>query len=134
MRFNKSIRGKALAVCLLASSLVAYSANEISTLQASMQAQQDNTVKISGTVLDENNSPAVGAFVTEDGTTNGTSTDFDGKWTLVVKKGATISVSFMGYLSETATVYGPGTFNFVLKPDNEFLEESVVIGYGSVKK
>ena len=97
MHFNKSIRGKALAVCLMASSLVAYSANEISPLQASMQEQQDNTVKISGQVLDENNSPAVGAFVVEDGTANGTSTDFDGKWTLVVKKGATVSVSFMGY-------------------------------------
>ena len=134
MHFNKSIRGKALAVCLMASSLVAYSANEISPLQASMQEQQDNTVKISGQVLDENNSPAVGAFVVEDGTANGTSTDFDGKWTLVVKKGATVSVSFMGYLSETVTVNGPGTFNFVLKPDNEFLNESVVIGYGSIKK
>ena len=136
MRFNKSIRGKALAVCLLASSLsyVAIAANESAYSPSALQARQVGNVKVSGQVFDENNVPVAGAFVVEVGTANGTSTDAEGKFTLVVKNGSSVNVSYLGYVSETVTVNGPSSFSIVLKPDDEYLNESVVIGYGSVKR
>ncbi|MCR5520093.1 MAG: TonB-dependent receptor [Bacteroidales bacterium] len=114
-------------------SLAANSATISSTAQPVL-AQQGDIVKVSGQVLDENSVPVVGAYVTEVGTANGTTTDANGKWALTATVGSTLEVSFLGYVTETVTVNGAGNITLVLKQDNEFLNESVVIGYGSVKK
>ncbi|MBO4923426.1 MAG: carboxypeptidase-like regulatory domain-containing protein, partial [Bacteroidales bacterium] len=90
---------------------------------------------ISGTVLDGSGQPVIGATVMVVGnSTLGTVTDADGRFSLSVPAGATISVSCIGYATQTAAVGSQSVFNFVLEEDNEFLEETVVIGYGVQKK
>ena len=94
---------------------------------------QDITLK--GTVLDENNLPLIGAGVMEVGTSNGEVTDMDGKFTIwLAKKGAKISVSYIGYKSQEFTYSGQDNITIRLQPDTELLEETVVVGYGVMKK
>ena len=91
------------------------------------------TVKISGTVSDATG-PLVGASVIESGTQNGAITDLDGNFTLLVKQGASIEVSSIGYLTQVLPVGSQKVFNVVLEEDTELLEEVVVVGYGTQKK
>ena len=86
-----------------------------------------------GTVTDAANGEAIiGASVLEIGTTNGTITDFDGNFTLMVKPGAKLAISYMGYKTQELTA----AQNMVVRlgEDSELLEEVVVVGYGVVKK
>ena len=90
---------------------------------------------ISGTVVDNEAEPVIGASVVIDGTTNGTSTDLDGKFQLSnVSGSATLKVSYIGYVTQTIAVGNQTNFNITLVEDSQALEEVVVIGYGSVKK
>lgn len=99
-------------------------------LSISMMAQK---VPVSGTVSDQTG-PVVGASVIEKGTTNGTMTDNDGHFTLTVSKGAVIEISSIGYKTQEITVGAQTNFTVTLSEDNEFLDEVVVVGYGSMKK
>ena len=93
------------------------------------------TRSISGTVVDSQNVPVIGASVIVVGNnTMGTVTDLDGKFTLNVPAGSSISVSFIGYETQVVAVGNQSVFNIVLAEDTEFLEETVVIGYGVQKK
>jgi len=78
--------------------------------------------------------PVIGASVVEKGTTNGTVTDFDGNFTLNVKPGATIVVSFIGFETQEIKVGNQDNFQITMKDDNAVLEEVVVVGYGVQKK
>lgn len=99
-------------------------------LSISMMAQK---VPVSGTVSDQTG-PVIGASVIEKGTTNGTMTDNDGHFTLTVSKGAVIEISSIGYKTQEITVGAQTNFTVTLSEDNEFLDEVVVVGYGSMKK
>lgn len=99
-------------------------------LSISMMAQK---VPVSGTVSDQTG-PVIGASVIEKGTTNGTMTDNDGHFTLMVSKGAVIEISSIGYKTQEITVGAQTNFTVTLSEDNEFLDEVVVVGYGSMKK
>lgn len=99
-------------------------------LSISMMAQK---VPVSGTVSDQTG-PVIGASVIEKGTTNGTMTDNDGHFTLTVSKGAVIEISSIGYRTQEITVGAQTNFTVTLSEDNEFLDEVVVVGYGSMKK
>lgn len=99
-------------------------------LSISMMAQK---VPVSGTVSDQTG-PVIGASVIEKGTTNGTMTDNDGHFTLTVSKGAVIEISSIGWLTQEITVGAQTNFTVTLSEDNEFLDEVVVVGYGSMKK
>ena len=99
-------------------------------LSISMVAQK---VPVSGTVSDQTG-PVIGASVIEKGTTNGTMTDNDGHFTLTVGKGAVIEISSIGYKTQEITVGAQTNFTVTLSEDNEFLDEVVVVGYGSMKK
>lgn len=66
--------------------------------------------------------------------TNGTMTDNDGHFTLTVSKGAVIEISSIGYKTQEITVGAQTNFTVTLSEDNEFLDEVVVVGYGSMKK
>ena len=97
-----------------------------------IQAQTNN---ISGTVIDaKTNEPVVGAALMVKGTTRGTQSDADGKYTLAAAKGQTIICQFFGYKT-IETVVGVGSvINFSLEEDTQTLEQSVVVGYGTLKK
>ena len=88
---------------------------------------------VQGTVIDAaNGEPIIGASVLEIGTTNGTITDFDGNFTLTVKQGAKLSISYMGY--KTQELDAKPNMSVKLGEDSELLDEVVVVGYGVVKK
>ncbi|MCQ2238567.1 MAG: TonB-dependent receptor [Bacteroidaceae bacterium] len=85
-----------------------------------------------GTVIDATGEPIIGASVLEKGTTNGTITDFDGNFTLSVKNGATLVISYVGYV--TQEVQASGNMNITLAEDSDVLDEVIVVGYGVQKK
>ena len=86
-------------------------------------------------MVDTNGQPVIGAAVTVVGNaTIGAATDLDGAFSLSVPAGATISVESIGYKGQTLRVGDQSVFNIVLEEDNEMLEETVVIGYGTQKK
>ena len=88
---------------------------------------------VQGTVVDAaNGEPVIGASILEIGTTNGTITDFDGNFSLTVKQGAKLSISYMGY--KTQELAAAPNMSVKLGEDSELLEEVVVVGYGVVKK
>ncbi len=90
-------------------------------------------VKVSGTVSD-NAGPVIGASILVKGTSEGTITDVDGKYSISVPTNATLVVSFIGYQTEEIAVGGRSVVNVTLKEDSELLAESVVLGYGVATK
>jgi len=88
--------------------------------------------KVSGTVLDAAGEPLIGVSVLEAGTTNGVVTDFDGKFTLTVKQGAKLTISYVGYTSQTVAAQNGMTVT--LEEDNQVLNEVVVVGYGTMRR
>ncbi|MBR4408111.1 MAG: SusC/RagA family TonB-linked outer membrane protein, partial [Bacteroidales bacterium] len=93
------------------------------------------TVTVSGTITDENGLPLPGASVFEVGnSSNGIVTSLDGNYSIVAPADASLEFSFIGYLTQTEKISGRNTINISLLPDNEELEATVVVGYGTTKK
>jgi len=90
-------------------------------------------MKVSGTVADSNG-PVVGAVVQVKGTTNGTVTGNDGKFSINADANAILEVSCLGYMSFEEAVKGRSVINLTLQEDRESLDEVIVVGYGSVTK
>ena len=95
---------------------------------------QQNTRQITGTVIDATGMPIIGANVMVKGTTNGTITDIDGKFTLEVAKDAILQVSYIGYMNQEIPVGNKSVLSISLQEDTQKLDEVVVIGYGTMKK
>lgn len=93
---------------------------------------QQTRILVSGRILDSSGQPVPGASVIEKGTTNGVDTDIDGKFTISVKSGASLEVSCIGY--ETISVAASENMSVTLKEDTQFLDEVVVVGFGTQKK
>ena len=102
-------------------------------LAGSLTVSAQNLVKVTGKVIDELNSPMVGVSVIEKGTQNGVMTDGNGKYEITAAAGSTLEFSYIGYLTVDKTAIN-GTVNVNMEPDNEMLEETVVVGYGVQKK
>lgn len=93
------------------------------------------TKKITGNVTNTAGEPIIGATVLEKGnTTNGTITDIDGNFTINLLANATLSISYMGYITQEIQVGYQTSFKVVLKDDTKTLDEIIVVGYGSQKK
>ncbi|MDR2969097.1 MAG: TonB-dependent receptor [Tannerellaceae bacterium] len=97
---------------------------------ASAQNSQVTGVVISA----ENGEPVIGANIMEKGTTNGTVTDIDGRFTLSIAPNALLQISYIGYVTQEVAVGSNTALNIILKEDSETLEDVVVIGYGVVRK
>lgn len=94
-----------------------------------------NLRKVSGTVVDEEDLPLIGATVFVAGTTQGTTTDFDGNFELSVSEKAThITVSYVGYKNATVKIPESGKMQIKMESDATMLQEAVVIGYGVQRK
>lgn len=89
---------------------------------------------VSGVVSDETNTPLPGVSVIETGTVNGVTTDFDGKYSIKVKEGSSLTFRYLGYKETVKIVSKENIINVSLKPDIESLDEIVVIGFGTVQK
>ena len=90
-------------------------------------------ITVSGTVKDTQGEAIPGAAIIITGSTKGTAADADGKFSIEVNKGANLTCSCFGYVSENKTV-SSRQIDFILKQDENLLEEVLVVGYGQVKK
>lgn len=106
---------------------------QASGLHASEVLQQAKR-QIKGKVVDAAGETVIGANVLEKGTTNGVITDIDGNFVLNVSSGATLEISYIGYVTQTIKVTNQTSLHIVLKEDSETLDEVVVVGYGTMKK
>lgn len=122
---------KAIACLVLAcGSTLPTLAASVTSSTPKVENVQQNEVTVKGVVKDANGEPIIGASVIEKGNAkNGTVTDLDGNYTLKVKRGATLTISYIGYISQE-TKGG----NIILEEDLKSLNEVVVIGYGTQKK
>ena len=91
-------------------------------------------VPISGIVVDQASQPIAGAFVLQKGTSNGTMTDVDGKFSMNIPSDASFEVSSIGYVTQEVVVGGKSYFVVSLADDTQLLDEVVVVGYGTTKK
>ena len=96
---------------------------------------QSESMKITGKVIDETNEPMIGVTVMLPGTTTGTVTDFDGNFSLEAPKGSkTLTISFVGYESQTVTIPANNNINVKMEPQTQLLNDVVVVGYGTQRK
>ena len=157
-KIPRLIRGMSLLLCLLAISLPEVQADpwkqkrlmetentalgEKSVLSSmnmhgtarsvAKEIQQQKTVSVR--IVDEQGEPVIGANVVEKGTTNGTVTDADGRFSLSVVPNGVLHVSYIGYLDEEVQVSGRTSVNITLREDTQSLEEVVVVAYGTSKR
>lgn len=108
--------------------------NEAPVSKSVTPAIQQKTRKISGVITDHAGETVIGANVVVKGTTNGTITDIDGKYTLDVPEKAILLVSFIGYNSQEISIGEKSQINVTLAEDTQKLDEVVVVGYGTQKK
>lgn len=92
------------------------------------------TKNVTGTVVDENGEGVIGASVSVRGTTTGTVTDIDGRFSINAGAQDVLVVKFIGYIEQTITVGNQSNFAIVLKDDTQLLDEVVVVGYGTQRK
>lgn len=90
-------------------------------------------VRVSGTVTDAQGS-LVGVTIVEKGTTNGVTTDLEGRYVLDVSEGASLIFSYVGYLSQEIAIGSQSVIDVVLVEDVQALQEIVVVGYGTTKR
>ena len=96
-------------------------------------AVQQSKKKVTGVVNDAMG-PVIGASVMEKGTSNGCVTDLDGNFQLSVNPGATLVISYIGYITQEIKVGNQSSLSINLKEDSQSLDEVVVVGYGTMKK
>ena len=89
---------------------------------------------VSGTVKDETGAPLPGAAILVKGTTQGTITNLEGKFSIDVSSDAVLVISYLGYLSQEVSVNGQSSISIQLQPDAKQLDELVVVGYGTQKR
>ena len=111
----------------------AVSGNKIIVTPAAV-APSAQPKKVTGKVVDANGEPVIGATVKEQGTANGTITDFDGNFALAVADNAMLEVSYIGYKSQELKAVAGKILSVTLREDTEVVDEVVVGGYGTQKK
>lgn len=102
---------------------------------ANASVQQDQTIKVSGQVVDQSGEALIGATVKVKGAQTGAITDVDGKFQLDAPANATLVVSYVGYKDREIAVRGRAILNEIqLESDAMMLDQVVVVGYGVQKK
>ncbi len=89
---------------------------------------------VTGQIVDVRGEPIIGANIIVKGTTNGTVTDINGRFSIEADENSVLQISYIGYLSQEITVGNRQTIQVVLKEDTKALDELVVIGYGTQRK
>lgn len=117
-------------VCLPLSPLETWAADEVAVVQSIAQQQ----VRVTGQVVDELGEPLIGVNVRVIKGTAGTVTDADGNFKLDVPAGATLEVSYVGYITQKVAARAGAAMKITLKEDAQMLDEVVAIGYGTVKR
>lgn len=121
-------------VPLMAGALLTNTATAEAAEEVAVASIQQQALTVSGIVKGSDGEPLMGVNVVEKGTTNGTITDLDGKYTLNVQPNAVLQFSYIGYAPSDMAVNGQRTIDITLKEDSRNLDEVVVVGYGTVRK
>lgn len=103
-------------------------------LSFSSMAQAQGTRTVSGTVVDDKDAPLPGVVVAVSGTTKGTITDFDGRYSISVAQNASLDFSCLGYTTQTVNTGTLSVINVKLEEEAFTIEETVVVGYGTQRK
>ena len=121
---------------LLADSGITYSVegNHIVLGKQNMTATPQQNGIIKGKAIDTNGDAVIGANIVEKGTTNGTTTDVDGLFSINARSGSTLVITFIGYVKQEVKANPSKRMEIILQEDAETLEEVVVVGYGTMKK
>src|SRR5690606_13962812 len=138
--FSKAFR-RGLAFTLVPLSAFAESSVAPPTYTLGMEAESGSVyrssifeVTVTGTVAGPNSEPLPGVTVSVEGTTTGTATDLDGRYSLTVPEGSTLVFSFIGYVTQRVAVGNRTVINITLIEDMAALDEVVVVGYGEVNR
>lgn len=133
MNYKLVIRLGVAALLLAAASTVA-DARRNGGAVAAEQTAAGQVITVTGKVFDAQGQPLPGAGIVVKGTTNGTSADVDGNYSIRVGANQTLVVSFIGFKDQEVSVNGRATINVALQSDATALDETVVIGYGTIKR
>jgi len=125
---DEALKGRDLNYKIVSATMIAISEKK-STINPNIRKRG-----ISGLITDSKGEPITGANVAVKGTTNGTITDADGKFTLDVSDNAVLSVTYIGYNSQTIPLKGRTSLEIVLTENTQNLDEIVVVGFGTQKK
>lgn len=106
----------------------------LAAVMASFATAAAQDLKITGTVTDQTGYPLEGATVLVRGTTKGTTTDAEGRYLLNATQDAEIVVSYLGYLSQSKKADGKSQLDFVLMEDTNFLDDVIVVAYGTMSE
>jgi len=105
------------------------------TLSPARKEKEGKKVSVSGLVTDDTGAPLPGVFIVEKGTSNATSTDLDGKYSILVPSGSFLTFNCMGFKEvEQAVPAAGGKLDLQLVSDVNYLDEVVVVGYGVQKR
>lgn len=130
---NSNLRKTVLLLGLFASVGMVNPLQAMATPEGNSTEALQQAKKITGNVKDSQG-PLIGATIMEKGTTNGAVTDIDGNFSLNVKPGATLLVSYVGYIDQEIKVGSTSDFNIDMKEEGHSLNEVVVIGYGTQRR
>lgn len=134
---NRRVFGKGcrlLTIILLSGSPYLGQATEHPEANNLLTSIHQQSRKISGSVIDATGLPVIGANVILKGTTSGTITDMDGRFTLEVPDNAVLEVSYIGFVTQEVTPGNKTSLQINLKEDSQKLDEVVVVGFGTQKK
>lgn len=106
----------------------------LTTTVISGNKSQQQTRKVTGRICDTSGEPVIGVNVVVKGSTNGTITDIDGKFSIEVSPDAILQVSYIGYISQEIPVENKNNLAIAIHEDMQKLDEVVVVGYGTQKK
>ncbi|WP_209404708.1 TonB-dependent receptor [Pseudozobellia sp. WGM2] len=126
---------RALFTVLLVVPIISGHANDyaVADLNALTNEVPDQAT-VTGTVTDTNGVPLAGASVIVKGTTRGTTTDFDGNFSIAAEGSAALGVSYIGYKTKEVAINNQSNLSITLEEDSALLDEVVVVGYGTQKK
>jgi TonB-linked SusC/RagA family outer membrane protein len=123
-----------LTSAVLTGSLAVASSNSYASSWEAVGQLKAAEVVVTGTVVDNTGEPLPGVTILIQGTTIGTATDLEGRYSLQVPEGATLTFSFIGFQPQTIVLGGRTVINVVLLEDTAALDEVVVVGYGTQRK
>ena len=135
-KMRRSIVPAFMVFSLFLSSVDVHSENNNESIvkKATTISSQNVKKQINGVVLDGTGETLIGVSVVLKGTTTGTVTDYDGKFSLKVSEGDVLELTYIGYQPITITVGNESSLKLVMKEDTKMLEEVVIVGFGSQKK
>lgn len=129
--FNgRPLKASSLCLCLALTAGLAFPHSVFAKTGVEMSVTQQQTIKVTGQIIDATGFGLPGVNIAVKGTTTGTISDVDGNYSIDVPANAELVFSFMGYQSQTVAVKGQSVINLELKEDSELLDEVVVTALG----